>query len=124
MLCLGTRINLRQIGFALSQVENVMYFTYDERARMLNFFVNMPKTSYGKQMCFEWILERLSYVMSWTSIQVHAYDYLQQDTELTRLFPIQFEPKVAGYAFIEAVHKARPSIEQLVAMQKNAQRKP
>lgn len=114
----GTRINFRQIGFALSRIENIMYFTFDERARKLNFFINMPQTSYGKPICFAWILERLSYLMSWNSVQVHAYDYLQQDTELQRLFPTQFQPSVAGYAFIDAVHKARPSLEQLATMRK------
>jgi len=114
----GTRVNLRQIGFALSRIENMMYFTFDERARTLSFFLNMPQTYYGKPICFSWILERLSYLMSWKSVQVHAYDYLQQDTELQRLFPTEFQPSVAGYTFIDAVHKARPTLEQLAALRK------
>ena len=95
-----------------------MYFTFDERARSLNFFINMPQSHYGKAICFDWIMERLSYLISWKSVQVHAYDYLQQDTELQRLFPTKFEPSVAGYDFITAVHKDRPSMEQLATMRK------
>ena len=109
---------MRQLGFVLSQIENMIYFTFDERLHMLNFFINMPQTSYGKPLCFEWIFERLSHVISWTPIQVHAYDYLQQDTELTRLFPVQIQPNVAGYTFVDAVHKVRPSLEELAAIQK------
>jgi len=114
----GTRINLRQIGFFLSHVENMMYFTYEPCGNKLFFFLNVPSTLFNKQMCFEWCLERLSTVISWSPVKVRTYDYLQQETQLIKLIPIQFQPNVLGYSFIEAVHQARPPLESLVKMQK------
>ena len=115
------RVNLRQIGFALSRVENVMHFTFNTRDNMLNFFINVPSTFYGKQICLEWFMERLSTVVSWAPIQVRAYDYLRQDRQLVTLMPIQIQPTLLGYSFVDAVHKARPSLEQLATMQKQQQ---
>jgi hypothetical protein len=118
----GTRVNLRQIGFLLSRVENVMYFTYSERWNRINFFFNVPSTVYGKPICFEWCLERLSWVTSWAPIEVRAYDYLHQENQLIRLFPIQFQPNLLGYSFVDAVHKARPSLGQLASAQQQQPR--
>jgi len=114
----GMRLNLRQIGFFLSRVPEVMYFTFDERLNKINFFLNIPTTVYGKPICFEWCLERLSFVTSWSPIRIRAYDYLQPELELVRLMPIQFQPNLLGYSFVDAVHKARPTLEQLAKIQK------
>jgi len=111
------RINLRQIGFFLSRVPEAMYFTFDERANMINFFLNVPSTLYGKPICLQWCLERLSFVTSWAPIEIRAFDYLVQDKQLVRLMPIQLQPNVLGYSFVDAVHKVRPTLEQLAKMQ-------
>jgi len=113
----GFRLNLRQIGFFLSRVPEAMYFTFSERTNKIHFFLNVPSTVFGKQICLEWCLERLSFVTQWAPIQVRAYDYLRPELQLTRLVPIQFQPNVLGYSFVEAVHKARPTMEQLKQMQ-------
>jgi hypothetical protein len=94
-----------------------MYFTFSERCNKINFFLNVPSDVYGKPICFDWCLDRLSFVTQWAPIQVRAYDYLQPETELVRLVPIQFEPNLLGYSFVDAVHKARPTVEQLAQMQ-------
>lgn len=117
----GSRVNLRQIGFLLSRVENVMYFTFHERENTLNFFFNVPSTVYGKPMCFDWYFERLSFVSSWAPVEARAYDYLEQNIEFARLFPIQIQPNLLGYPFIDAVHKARPSLDELAALHKKQQ---
>jgi hypothetical protein len=117
----GFRLNLRQIGFFLSQVPEVVYFTMNEHLNTINFFLNVPSTVYGKQICFPWCLERLSVVTSWAPIQIRVYDYLQQETQLVRLFPVQFQPNLLGYSFVDAVHKNRPTIEQLAQMHKQQQ---
>lgn len=117
-LSLGVRLNLRQIGFFLSQVPEAMYFTFSERANKLNFFVNVPPTVFGKSICLNWCMERLSFVSQWAPIRIRAYDYLQPESELVRLLPIQFQPNTLGYSFVEAVHKARPTLEQLAEMQR------
>jgi hypothetical protein len=113
----GMRLNLRQIGFLLSRVEQVMYFTYNDRDHKINFFINVPSTVYGKPICFEWILERLSFVSSWAPMEIRAYDYLEQDIQLVRLFPIELQPNLLGYSFVDAVHKARPSLDAITAAQ-------
>jgi len=113
----GMRVNLRQIGFLLSRVPEVTYFTFSERASRLNFFVNVPSTVYGKPICFDWCFERLSFVSQWAPIQIRAYDYLQQEVQLAQLFPIQLQPSVLGYSFVDAVHKARPSLDEVAAIQ-------
>jgi hypothetical protein len=113
----GMRMNLRQIGFFLSRVPNAMYFTYHELANTINFFLNVPSTVFGKPICLEWPLERLSWVTSWAPVHIRAYDYLQQDYQLIRLMPVQLQPNLLGYSFVDAVHKARPSLEQLSKMQ-------
>jgi hypothetical protein len=113
----GMRINLRQVGFFLSRVPEAMYFTFDRRCNKINFFLNVPSTMYGKPICLEWCLERLSFVSSWAPIQVRAYDYLQQEVQLVRLMPIQLQPNLLGFSFVDAVHKARPTAEQLLRMQ-------
>jgi hypothetical protein len=117
----GTRINVRQIGFFLSRVENVMYFTYEPCGNKLIFFINVPPTMFGKPCCLEWCLERLSSVMTWSPIQIRVYDYLQHETELVQLVPIQFQPSLVGYSFVDAVHKARPSLESVANLQKPKQ---
>jgi hypothetical protein len=119
----GIRLNLRQIGFFLSRVPEAMYFTFNERANKINFFLNIPSTVYGKQICLDWCLERLSFVTQWAPIQVRAYDYLQPETQMMRLVPIQFQPSLLGYSFVEAVHKARPTAEQLSQMQQQQQQR-
>jgi hypothetical protein len=110
---LGTRINVRQIGFFLSRIEQVMYFTYDTHCNKLIFFLNVPSTVFGKPICLEWCLERLSTVITWSPIQIRVYDYLDQETQLIQLFPVEFQPKVLGYSYVDAIHKARPSMESL-----------
>jgi hypothetical protein len=118
----GVRVNLRQIGFFLSRVPEAMYFTYSEHANKLNFFINVPSTVYGKSICLDWCFERLSFVTQWAPIQIRAYDYLQPDTELVRLVPVQFQPNLLGYSFVDAVHKVRPTLEQMTQMQQQQQR--
>jgi len=113
----GMRLNLRQIGFLLSRVPEVMWFTTSEHDNKINFFLNIPSNVYGKPICLEWCLERLSFIKSWAPIQVRAYDYLQPRWQLVRLMPIQFQPSVLGYSFVDAVVKARPALEQLNKMQ-------
>jgi len=113
----GFRVNLRQIGFFLSRIPEAMYFTFNEPANKINFFLNIPSTVYGKPICLQWCLERLSYVTQWAPIKVRVYDYLQPETQLVRLLPIQFQPNLIGYSFVDAVLKARPSIEQLAQLQ-------
>jgi hypothetical protein len=117
----GMRVNLRQIGFFLSRVPEAMYFTFDESENMINFFLNVPSTMYGKQICLQWCLQRLSFVTSWAPIEIRVYDYLAQDVPLVRLMPIQLQPNLLGYSFVDAVHKTRPSLEQLAKMQKQEQ---
>jgi len=116
----GMRVNLRQIGFFLSRVPEMMYFTFDERANKFNFFLTVPSTMYGKDICFEWCLERLSMIEQWAPIRIRAYDYLQPETQLVRLMPVEFQPKVLGYSYVDAVHKARPTMEQLTKMQQES----
>jgi len=113
----GFRVNLRQIGFFLSRVPEAMYFTFNQRSNTINFFLNIPSTVYGKPICVQWCLERLSFVNQWAPIQVRAYDYLQPETQLVHLLPIQFQPNLIGYSYVDAVLKARPTIEQLAQMQ-------
>jgi hypothetical protein len=119
----GSRVNLRQIGFLMSRVENVMYFTFHERANTLNFFLNIPSTVYGKPICLEWYFERLSFVSSWAPVQARAYDYLEQDCQFARLFPVQLQPNSLGYSFVDAVHKVRPSLDDLAALHKQTEEK-
>jgi hypothetical protein len=120
----GCRLNLRQIGFFLSRVPEAMYFTFNERANKINFILNVPSTVYGKPICLNWCLERLSFITQWAPIQVRAYDYLQPELELVRLVPLQFQPSLLGYSFVEAVHKARPTMEQVTQMQQQMQQRP
>ncbi|CAF3744916.1 unnamed protein product [Rotaria sordida] len=94
----GVRVNLRQIGFFLSRVPEAMYFTFNERTNKINFFFNIPSAVYGKQICFNWRLERLSIIVSWTPIQIRAYDYLQPESQLIRLFPVEIESSFFGYS--------------------------
>jgi len=115
------RINERQIGFFLSRVESVMYFTYEPYGNKLIFFINVPSTGFGKETCLDWCLERLSTVVTWAPIKVRTYDYLQPETQLVQLIPIQFQPALLGYQFVDAVHKARPTLESLPLMQKPKQ---
>jgi len=111
------RLNLRQIGFFLSRVPEAMYFTFNERCNVINFFLNIPSTVYGKQICLNWCLERLSLVTLYAPIQVRAYDYLEPESQLARLVQIQLQPNLLGYSFVDAAHKGRPSLEQLAKIQ-------
>jgi len=113
----GVRLNLRQIGFFLSRVPEALYFTCNERENKINFFLNVPSTVYGRAICLDWCFERLSFVSQWAPIKIRAYDYLEPESEFIRLVPIQFQPNLLGYSFVEAVHKARPTAEQLAKMQ-------
>lgn len=112
------RINERQIGFFLSRVENVMHFTYNPCFHKLSFFINVPSTIYGKEICMEWCLERLSSIVSWAPISMRVYDYLQPELELVQLVPIQLQPSLLGYSFVDAVHKARPTLSSLPILTK------
>ena len=115
------RINERQLGFFLSRVPEVMYFVYAPHTHKLYIFINVPTTVFGKPICLEWCLERLSTVMKWTPMEVRVYDYLQQERQLVRLFPIQLQQSVLGYSFVEAAHKARPSLDQIPSMQRRTE---
>ena len=106
----GTRVNVRQIGFYLSRVEQVMYFTYEPCANKLIFFVNVPSTMFGKSICLEWMLERLSTVITWSPIEIRVYEYLQPNVQFIERFPVQFQPNLLGYSFVEAIEKARPNL--------------
>jgi len=117
----GMRINERQMGFFLSRVPEVMYFTYSPCGHKLRFFINVPSTVFGKPICVEWCLERLSTVMKWTPMEVRVYDYLQQERQLIRLFPMQLQPTVLGYTFVDAVHKVRPTLEAVSRMQRRTE---
>jgi len=113
----GMRINLRQLGFFLSRVPEAMYFTFNKRSNKLSFFLDVPPFMDNKPICLEWCLERLSLVASWMPIRVRAYDYLTRESEIVRLFPIQIQPNTLGYSFVEAAHKARPSLMEVVKRQ-------
>jgi len=115
----GTRINERIIGFFLSRIEEVMYFKYEPCGHKILFFLNVPSTMYGKPVCFDWSLERLSTVNTWAPVEVCCYDYFQQENRLAQLVPIEWQPVLLGYPFVEAVHKARPSLESIVNSQKS-----
>jgi len=117
----GTRINPRQMGFFLSRVKEVKEFTYEPYSNKVFFFLNVPSTVFGKPICLEWCLERLSTVVTWSPIKIRAYDYLRQEIHLTKLIPIEFQPELLGYSYIEAVHQARPSLESLGNLQKSKQ---
>jgi hypothetical protein len=106
----------------LSRLESLLYFTYSERDNSISFFLSVPSTNFGKPICLEWLFERLSLVSSWSPIRVRAYDYLEQEIEFTRLFPVQYQPNLLGYSFVEAVHKARPSLEDIAKMQQQQQK--
>jgi hypothetical protein len=96
-----------------------MYFTYEPCGNKLVFFLDVPSTFFNKPICLEWCLERLSTVIAWSPVKVRTYDYLEQEIQLIQLIPIEFQPKLIGYSFIEAVHKARPTLESLAKMQKS-----
>ncbi|CAF3353066.1 unnamed protein product [Rotaria sp. Silwood1] len=101
----GMRINMRKIGFMLSYIKQVMYFTYEPCGHKLIFFIKVPSAEFGKPICLEWCLERLSSVIEWAPIQVRVYDYLQQETQLIHLIPIETQPTVLGYSFVDAVQQ-------------------
>lgn len=94
-----------------------MYFTYSERANKINFFLNVPSTAYGRPICLDWCLKRLSFVSQWAPIQIRAYDYLLPEVELVHLLPINFKSNLLGYQFVDAVLKNRPTFEQLSEIQ-------
>jgi hypothetical protein len=93
------RINERQLGFFLSHVPEVMYFTYSPPNHKLYIYINVSKTVSGISICLEWCLERLSTVMKSASMEVCVYDYLEQERQLVRLFPIELKPPVPEYSF-------------------------
>jgi len=117
----GTRINPRQIGFFLSRFKEVMDFTYEPHINKLLFFINVPSTNFGKPICLEWCLERLSWVVEWSPVKVRVYDYLRQEIQLIKLVPIDFQPELLGYEFIKVVHQKRPPLEILGNLQKPKQ---
>jgi len=99
----GTRINPHEIKSFLCRVDDVMDFTYEPCDNKLVFFINLPSTKFNKKVSFEWELERLSWVNMWTPIQTRVYDYLQYETELVQLVPIQFEPNSIGDRYVDDV---------------------
>jgi len=117
----GVRINFRQLGFLVTRVPEVVYFTYDERLQRISFFLNIPQTVNGKQICFEWMFQRLSTVTQWAPITVRAYDYLRPEIHLVNLIPVEFTPNVIGYSFVDAVHEKQPTVEQLIKAQEQMQ---
>jgi len=76
------------------------------------------------QSVLNWCLERLSVISQWAPIYVKAYDYLETEFQLARLIQIQLQPNLLGYSFVDAVHKARPSLDQLAKMQQQAMQPP
>jgi hypothetical protein len=106
-LFLGTRINPHEIKSFLCRVDDVMDFTYEPCDNKLVFFINLPSTKFNKKVSFEWELERLSWVNMWTPIQTRVYDYLQYETELVQLVPIQFEPNSIGDRYVDDVFEVR-----------------
>jgi hypothetical protein len=80
------RINERQLGFFLSDVPEVMRFTYSPHNHKLYIFINVSTTGIGKEICLEWCLERFSLVMKRISMEVRVYDYLQRERQLVCLF--------------------------------------
>jgi hypothetical protein len=114
----GMRVNERQINFLLSHVPEVMSMSYEMWGQRLRFFLNIPSTVYGKPICLDWALQRLSTVMNWAPMEVRVYDYLRPENALVRLFPWDLQPVAVGYTWVDAVHKARPSMEQAKAMAK------
>jgi len=113
----GMRIGIRQIGFFLSKVENVMHFTHDVRRNKLTFFISIPWNMVGKPICVDWCLERLSHVINHAPIEVRAYDYTRPEITFSRLFPVQVQPSLLGFSFVDAMMKERPKLEELIMMQ-------
>jgi hypothetical protein len=113
----GMRINLRQLGFFLGKTREVMHFTYHHRWHKLSVFLNCPWDHSGQEICFDWGLERLSNIVNYAPIEVRAYDYVQPDVNCSRLIPVQIQPALLGYSYVDAIHKARPSLENLASMQ-------
>jgi hypothetical protein len=116
----GMRVNLRQIGFFVSKVDQVMHFDYNVRCHKLTFFLNVPSNMLGKPICLEWCLERLSQIINYAPIEVRAYEYTRPDMTFSRLIPVQVQPALLGYSFVDAMMKARPTLEQLASMQPRA----
>jgi hypothetical protein len=113
----GMRIGVRQIGFFLSKIEQVMHFTYDVRCNKLTFFISLPMNMFGKPICLDWCLERLSQVINHAPIEVRAYDYTRPEITFSRLIPVQVQPSLLGYSFVDAVMKDRPKAEEFIMMQ-------
>jgi len=42
----------------------------------------------------------------------------KKETEFVQFVPIQFQPNLLGYSYVEAMMKARPSLETVINMQK------
>jgi len=110
------RINLRQLGFFLGKTPEVMHFNFHERWNKLNVFLNVPMMSAGKQICFDWALERLSSIVNYAPIEIRAYDYVRPDFTISRLIPVQVQPALLGWSYVDAIHKARPNIDAMAAM--------
>jgi len=98
-----------------------MHFNFHRRWNKLSIFLNVPWANAGKQVCFDWALERLSSVVNYAPIEIRAYDYVQPDYTMSRLVPVQIQPALLGYSFVDAVHKARPKIDSLAMMQQQRQ---
>jgi len=72
--------------------------------------------SAGKQICFDWALERLSSIVNYAPIEIRAYDYVRPDFTISRLIPVQVQPALLGWSYVDAIHKARPNIDAMAAM--------
>jgi hypothetical protein len=64
------RINHHQSGCCFSDVPVVMSVSYEACGHKLNFFLNVSSAVFGKSICLEWYLERLSTVMKWAPMEV------------------------------------------------------
>jgi len=118
MIPSGMRINERQLGFFLSHMPEVMDFTYEPCGQKLSIFLNIPSSAFGKSICLEWALQRLSTVMKMAPMEVRVFDYLRPEIQLIRRVPMELQPAVLGYSYVDAVHKARPNMEQIKDMAK------
>lgn len=64
----------------LCRVKEIINFTYEPCGNKLFFFINVPSTDFGKQICFEWYFECLLAVAERSPTKVRAYDYLEKQT--------------------------------------------
>jgi hypothetical protein len=97
------RINERQLGFFLSDVPEVMRFTYSPHNHKLYIFINVSTTGFDESICLEWSLERLSTVIKWAPMELRFYDYLEQERQLVRLSPIELQLSSVDNGFINKI---------------------